>query len=330
MVVGSWGFNPVAATVVVLAATAYLIGIRYARKGGAHWPVTRTVGFFVLGLGSYSAVEFGFLWVYSADLRWAFSTRIALLLFVVPALVTAGRPVTLARLAVRGLPQEILERILASRLIKVVGNAMFAPFFALVAFSIFLTPVSGILRENPTAQALIGIIVPFLGLVMVLPITELTTQKTSFFIAAEFLLAFVELIVDAIPGILLRLNDGILDAVPAATGGTPPWFPTALHDQHLSGDLLWLIAELADIPILILLFVRWSRVDKRDATSADELSDEEMDALTQAHLRAFGGGRQAPRPVGAGGTVTVTTPVSHDLVPGTPPADTGWSPRNYS
>lgn len=301
VVLSSWAFNPVAAVVLILAAAAYFIGIHFARKGGAVWPIKRTVGFFALGLASYAAVEFGFLWVYSAELRWAFSTRIAVLLFVVPALITAGRPVTLARLALHGLPHELLERLLRSRLIKVVGNAMFAPFFALVAFSIFLTPISGVLRENPTAQALIGIIVPFLGLVMVLPITELTSQKTSFFIAAEFLLAFVELIIDAIPGIVLRLNDGILDSIPPAFGPLPLWFPTALHDQHLSGDLLWFIAELADFPILILLFVRWSRVDKKDAQKADELSDEEMDALTQEHLRAFGaaGGsqtRQRQRP----------------------------------
>jgi hypothetical protein len=33
------------------------------------------------------------------------------------------------------------------------------------------------------------------------------TQRTSFFITVEFLLVFVELVVDAIPGILLRLNN---------------------------------------------------------------------------------------------------------------------------
>lgn len=277
--------NWVATIVIVLASAAYLSGIFLARRAGHSWPVLPTLGFFLLGLGSYAVVEFGFLGSYSVDLRWAFSTRIALLLFAVPGLLTTGRPIALARLALSGLPAARLERILDSRLIRLVGNAVFAPLFALAAFSIFLTPIAGVLRQSPVAEASVGVIVPLIGLLMVLPITELTRQRTSFFIAAEFLLAFVELVVDAIPGIVLRLNDVILDRVPAAVGNLPAWFPSVLHDQHLSGDYLWFIAELADIPILILLFVRWSRVDRKESKVVDELSDEEMDALTAEHLR---------------------------------------------
>lgn len=277
--------NWVATIVIVLASAAYLSGIVLARRAGHSWPVLPTLGFFLLGLGSYAVVEFGFLGSYSVDLRWAFSTRIALLLFAVPGLLTTGRPIALARLALSGLPAARLERILDSRLIRLVGNAVFAPLFALAAFSIFLTPIAGVLRQSPVAEASVSVIVPLIGLLMVLPITELTRQRTSFFIAAEFLLAFVELVVDAIPGIVLRLNDVILDRVPAAVGNLPAWFPSVLHDQHLSGDYLWFIAELADIPILILLFVRWSRVDRKESKVVDELSDEEMDALTAEHLR---------------------------------------------
>ncbi len=277
--------NWVATIVIVLASAAYLSGIGLARRAGHSWPVLPTLGFFLLGLGSYAVVEFGFLGSYSVDLRWAFSTRIALLLFAVPGLLTTGRPIALARLALSGLPAARLERILDSRLIRLVGNAVFAPLFALAAFSIFLTPIAGVLRQSPVAEASVSVIVPLIGLLMVLPITELTRQRTSFFIAAEFLLAFVELVVDAIPGIVLRLNDVILDRVPAAVGNLPAWFPSVLHDQHLSGDYLWFIAELADIPILILLFVRWSRVDRKESKVVDELSDEEMDALTAEHLR---------------------------------------------
>ena len=270
---------------IVLASAAYIAGIVLACRAGHSWPVLPTVGFFVLGLGSYAVVEFGFLGSYSVDLRWAFSTRIALLLFAVPGLLTTGRPIALARAALSGLSAERFERILDSRLIRLVGNAVFAPLFALVAFSVFLTPIAGVLRQSPVAEGYVGVVVPLIGLLMVLPITELTRQRTSFFIAAEFLLAFVELVVDAIPGIVLRLNDVILDQVSAAVGTLPAWFPTVLHDQHLSGDYLWFIAELADIPILILLFVRWSRVDRKEAKVVDELSDEEMEALTAEHLR---------------------------------------------
>jgi hypothetical protein len=41
------------------------------------------------------------------------------------------------------------------------------------------------------------------------------------------------------------------------------------------------------VPVLIILFVRWIRTDKREAKAMDDLSDEEMDALTQQHLRGY-------------------------------------------
>ena len=109
---------------------------------------------------------------------------------------------------------------------------------------------------------------PLCGLLLVLPIAAHSVVRTAFFITVEFLLAFVELLLDAIPGLLLRLNDGILDHAPAILGRLPLWFPSPLHDQHLSGDFLWFIAEIADVPVLVLLFVRWMRLDRREGTAS--------------------------------------------------------------
>jgi putative membrane protein len=114
---------------------------------------------------------------------------------------------------------------------------------------------------------------------------EPASQRTSFYITVEFLLVFAELVMDAIPGILLRLNNHILDGLGTIAGAVPLWFPSAYHDQHLSGDFLWFIAEIADVPVLILLFIRWSRIDRHEAKELDDLSDEEMAALTREHLR---------------------------------------------
>jgi cytochrome c oxidase assembly factor CtaG len=240
----------------------------------------------MLGLGSYAVIEFGFLGTYSGELRFAFTTRIALLLFVVPALVATGKPVGLLRAALAGHPLVVVNRVLASRVFRVMGNAVFGPVFALAVFCVFLTPLAGLLRLSPVAEDAIGLLVPLVGLVLVLPLTELVVLRTSLFIAAEFLLAFAELVVDAIPGIVLRLSDTLLDHASPLVGTVPGWFPSALRDQQLSGDLLWLIAEVADIPILVLLFIRWTRHDKRESASIDELSDAEVEELTRAHLRA--------------------------------------------
>jgi len=160
---------------------------------------------------------------------------------------------------------------------------MFATLFVAAAFCVFLTPLAGVLRTSPAIGEAIGVVALVIGLLLVVPLMALTGIHTSTFLAVEFLLAFVELVIDSIPGILLRLNDTVVDGVAAATGAG--WWPNPLHDQHLAGDLLWFIAEVADVPILIILLVRWGRRDRVEAASFDALTDEEHDALVQAHLR---------------------------------------------
>lgn len=265
----------------------YAAGIVAAGRAGTRWPRLPTLGFYLLGIGGYAWVSFGFLGAYSLELRWAFTTRIALLLFAVPALIALGKPIELMQVVLRGAPLAVAERVLASWPVRLIGNAVFAPLIALAAFMVFLTPFAFVLRSNPNAEGLITVLVPLGGLLMVLPIMGHAVIRTSLFITAEFLLAFVELVMDAIPGILLRLNDTVLDGARGVVTGMPSWFPNALHDQHLSGDFLWFIAEFADIPVLIILFIRWMRSDTHEAKQLDDLSDEEMEALTQAHLRGY-------------------------------------------
>jgi cytochrome c oxidase assembly factor CtaG len=246
-----------------------------------------TLAFFGMGLGSFAVVEFGFLGAYSHDLRWAFTTRIALLLFAVPACISAGRPIGLLRASLGEGGAARLEWMLRTRLLRLFGNAIFATLFSGAVFSIFLTPAAWVLRSTPALSAGMGIVIPLLGLIMVLPIVENAGGRTSLFITVEFLLAFVELVIDAVPGIVMRLNDAILDHGPIigpAVASAASWWPNPVHDQHLAGDFLWFIAEIADVPILVLLFVRWTRSEKREEKKFDELSDEQLDELTRQHL----------------------------------------------
>lgn len=255
------------------------------RTLGHHWPLRFTLAFLFLGLGSYAVVSFGFLGTYSQELRWAFTTRIALLLFVVPALVFLGKPVALARLAIRSTKRKNLDRVLRSAPMRLFSNAIFSPIFTCSVFLIFLTPVAGNFRESYAAQLAVSALAPLAGLLLVVPVAGSMLVRTTFFITVEFLLAFVEVLLDSIPGLLLRINDSVLDGATRIATQVPGWFPSPLHDQHLSGDFLWFIAEIADIPILIVLFLRWMHLDRKESKRLDELSDEEMAELTRQHLQ---------------------------------------------
>lgn len=285
---GTWGLDVSGVVFLTVAGLGYAVGVVAVHRQGGRWRLWPILAFYLLGLGSYAWVAFGFLGVYSIDLRWAFTTRIALLMFAVPVLISFGRPVALAQTALTGGSRKLLDAFLSSRFMRLLGNAVFEPLFTLALFLVFLTPLAGVLRPHPIVEGSIGLLIPIIGLLMVVPIMENLGEYTSFFITVEFILSFAALVFDAIPGILLRLNGHVLDKAPAVVGTLPTWWPNTLHDQHLSGDFLWFLAEITDVPVLIVLFIRWSRIDRQDARSMDELSDEEMDALNQAHLRGEG------------------------------------------
>ena len=59
----------------------------------------------------------------------------------------------------------------------------------------------------------------------------------------------------------------------------------AAADQQFAGNLLWFICEVLDLPLIILMFIRFSRSDKREAGAFDDLTDEQLDELQNQHLR---------------------------------------------
>lgn len=266
----------------------YFWGLLRASRAGIHWQPWRIAAFYVLGLGSYAAVSFGFLGTYSPELRWAFSIRIALLLFVVPAGLALGLPLGLAKVAIRrGRLRSVLASV-ARKPVRLFSNSAVAPVLGLLVLSMMLTPLAGFTRMSPFSEGLLGMVIPLLGLLMVLPMVEEKTLVSTALIMVQFVFAFIELLADAIPGLLMRLSPTVFDGAATLGGVRPSWFPGALADQQLAGDWLWFIAEIMDLPVLILLVVRMAKSDKGERKILDELTDQQMDELNDAHLHQRG------------------------------------------
>ncbi|MEW1808677.1 cytochrome c oxidase assembly protein [Pseudarthrobacter sp. NPDC080039] len=285
ILISSWRLDWAAAAFVVVTGLLYGLGVRAATHKGRRWPAWRAAAFYVLGLGTFVVLTCGFTGVYGAQQRWAFTLKLSLLLFVVPLLIGLGKPLTLARAALP--PQGIaaFDAVLASRPVRFVSNSFGAPLLGLALFSTLLTPAFYTLRTNPAADALLTIAVPLLGMLMALPIIEESDfQRSSAYLTLEFMFVFIELLIDAIPGILLSLSGQVLDHV---TSVPDPqwWFRDALQDQQFAGNLLWFICEVVDLPLIILMFIRFSRSDKREAKVFDELTDEQLDELNSQHMR---------------------------------------------
>jgi cytochrome c oxidase assembly factor CtaG len=281
----TFSWDTVGAAFIVIFGAGYLHLVAKLRYRGHKWPVTRTLVFVILGLGVFAWVQFGFFGTYRYELRWAFTTRIALLLFGVPMLLGLGRPLELARAALGTTGKKRLNAFMASWPVRLVSNAIFAPLFALTLFMFFITPTGGAWRESALAQDLSTVLSVVFGMLMLLPINSKRHHRSEIFIVAEFIFAFAELMLDAIPGVVLSISNVVLDHAHSVAGAFPAWFPSALNDQHFSGNLLWMIAEAADIPILVMLFIRWGKSDRKTAKAVDDLTDEEFEALANQHLK---------------------------------------------
>ncbi len=281
-----------ALVILVAAAISYSKGLVAARRRGIRWPLWNSIAFFALGLGSFAALSFGFPGAYSHDLRWAFALKATSYLFVVPLLLGLGKPLTLARQTLGPTGAARLEAFLGNRLLRMLSNTVVAALLGLAMFTVFLTPFFYVLRTNSAADIILTLLVPAMGLLMTVPIMEDGAGRIGSLIVVEFIFVFIELLADAVPGVLMRLSPGILDGAAAVSGGHAGWFPSPLRDQQLAGDLMWFLAEIVDLPLIILMFVRFSRNDRHEARSFDELSDEEIEALNRVHLGQDGRGVQ--------------------------------------
>lgn len=289
-VLGSWSMNWPALVVLVASIALYSKGLIAAKRRDIRWPLWNSFAFFALGLGSFAVLSFGFPGTYSHELRWAFTLKVASYLFVVPLLVGLGKPLTLARQTLGPAGSARLETVLGHRLVRMLSNTVVAALLGLAMFTLFLTPFFYVLRTDPAADVILTLLVPVVGLLMTVPIMEEGTGRTSSLVVVQFIFVFIELLADAVPGILMRLSPDILDGAASVAANRPGWFPSPLRDQQLAGDLMWFLAEVVDLPLIILMFVRFSRSDKHEAKSFDDLSDEEIEALNRAHLGQGGRG----------------------------------------
>jgi cytochrome c oxidase assembly factor CtaG len=127
------------------------------------------------------------------------------------------------------------------------------------------------------AHWLVQLVLLIIGAFMVLPLVGLGDDASSLAVGLSLGIGCFELVLDALPGVVLRLRNGLV------TGWFDhrtlhPWTPDALHDQRVAGAILWCIAEIIDLPFLVLVYRRWLRVDARDAAEVDAVLDAERAA----------------------------------------------------
>jgi cytochrome c oxidase assembly factor CtaG len=256
------------AALSIVAIAGYLTAVRRAPG----WPVARTVSF-LLGVALFAWTTCGFPQAYAGSLYWVWTVQALVLLLAVPVLVLLGRPVELV--TGRG------PRSTGPLSNPLLGPAVLPLLCALLLFG----PLPGWAASNGGVHALVCVLTVAAGCLLTVGVLNIGRVGSSLAVGLAAAVLFVELLLDAIPGIVLRLH-----VSPASSffvhRQLHVWSPPFLHDQQLGGAILWCVAESADLPILIAIFVAWVHADAREA--------REVDAVLAAERAARGALPAAP------------------------------------
>lgn len=268
----AWTWQPVGIAAVLVLAIWYGRGVRRQRHAGRTWPAGRTVTFAV-GLAATAWTTCGFLQVYVTSLFWVWTTQQLTLLLVVPLVLLAGGPLQLSQAGAGDHGR--VARLLRTPVARMLANPLVGPALVpLLSIGLFFGPLPGwAISQRAVGWVLPALIVAIGGLI-VLPLVGLEDRASSLAVGLSLAIGSFELVLDAVPGIALRLHNTVATSF-FAHRALHVWSSSAIHDQRTAGSILWCVSEVIDLPFLLLVYRRWLRADARDAAEVDAVLEAE-------------------------------------------------------
>jgi len=191
----------------------------------------------------------------------------------VPLLIGAGAPLGLAAAASGPRGRERLGAWTGSPAGRILRLPGLGPAVLIAVTSLlFFTPLMTVALSSTAGGEVVRIALLAAGLVVALPVTDEHVGLSSVAYAAALGFALVEFLLDAVPGIVLRLQSHVLQEG-YWSALNRPWGPTPFGDQQLAGAWLWFFAEAGDLPFIAALLVAWVRSDAREARAVDAALD---------------------------------------------------------
>jgi cytochrome c oxidase assembly factor CtaG len=274
-VLTAWRVDLPAVLGVLLLAVLYVLAVR--RTGS--WPPGRTLSF-LAGLATVLVVTCSFLGIYDGTLFWVRAVQTTVLLMVTPLLLALGAPVTLLMRSVREPVAERLRRLGRGRTARgltfplVMTILLVAPPFLL-----YFTPLYELCLRDPAVDAVVKALLIAAGFVYFWTRVQLdpTPRKDPHLVSVW--IALTEVIFDGALGLAIWLGPLIAPDYYHAVARS--WGPDVRIDQIIGAGVLWIGGDVAGLPFVGALFVRWSRDDQRKAKEIDRQLDEEEAAAPE-------------------------------------------------
>ncbi|MBO1768012.1 cytochrome c oxidase assembly protein [Allobranchiibius sp. GilTou38] len=265
----AWTWSWPGVVVALLLTAPYLALAGRAARRGERWPWWRTAVYLVAGVGSLIYVTCGPIGAYRTSLLWCFGGQVGVVASVTPLALAIGDPVGLVRRVRPGAVTALQGRVARVLMFPLLASVLAAVSIVLV----FFTGYAQWAITSGIGELVLLVHLLAVGVLVVLPL--LTEELLPAWATAPVraLFAFVDGLLDAIPGILVMTASSLL--VPDFPGwGTPAHahFSRTL-DQKFTGGALLGVAEAIGVPLLAAVFVQWMRSDAVEAAQVDARLD---------------------------------------------------------
>lgn len=267
-------FDPVPITMMVVAAVAYLAGVRAlsSAEPEQRWHLRRTVAFFAGLVVTFVAVE-SFIGIYDGVLFYDHMIQHLLLIMIAGPLFAMGAPIELLERSTSGRVHAVIKRCLDSRLSEVIGH----PIFGFVSYAVVipvthLTSFYNYTLENETVHNMEHLLYLVVGYLFWRPVVAIEPSRHRLHPGLRLLYISAAVPVDTFTGLALTATTH--EIFPAYLQMHRTWGPSLLTDLHIGGAIMWVggdtIMLLAMIPVAIV----WIHHEERLAEEADRRLDE--------------------------------------------------------
>jgi putative copper resistance protein D len=269
--------------VLLLAGGLYLYGVHRLRARGDKWPVSRTLAFVGLGLGTIAVMTLSGLGAYDTTLLSVHMVQHMGLSMVAPIFLALGAPVTLALRALDKRRRKVLVRILHSRVAKVLANPLFSfGIFVLNPFALYFSGLYELSMRNAGVHELVHAHFLATGCLFFWPLLGRDPLPGRWPHPARALLMILSVPFHTVLGLTIMQSTTLL-------GGD--WYPQMNlswvdpeADQVTAGGILWAGGELVSVVMLAVLVAQWVKHARLEAARIDRELDRLEAPPQSAHL----------------------------------------------
>ncbi|MDQ2958797.1 MAG: cytochrome c oxidase assembly protein [Actinomycetota bacterium] len=249
----AWQLDAVALAVLALVAASYLTGVLLVnRRGGARWPATYTISFLaglvVCGLATNSSIA-----VYDMSLFSAHMIGHLMLVMLAPALLMAGRPLSLLLQSAQGQRRDRIAAILTGRVLSLLT----APPVALASYIVVivgthLTGLMNFIMRNTWAGQLEHLAYVLLGCQFFVVVIGDAPIRWKLGVPARFFMLALSMAVDTFTGVVL------LQSTTAVAMSPPPGASiNPITDTQTGGAIMWFGGDGIMAVIMVIIAIGW-------------------------------------------------------------------------